>query len=148
MTEIHARGPISCGIDANYLDQYTGGIIVNTPGDIIDHIVEVTGWGTEPTTGTKYWWVRNSWGEYWGEMGFARVGFGSLLLEEECAWAVVGNFTTMDIPSKPVYEDGSNAAAENQDCGIWCTATLLESKGQCLCDGSDATSLAWERAGG
>merc|ERR1719232_1059299 len=64
MTEIKARGPIACGVDANYLVNYTDGIISDTPGEEIDHIISITGWGTSDE-GKKYWWVRNSWGEYW-----------------------------------------------------------------------------------
>jgi hypothetical protein len=35
------------------------------------------------------------WGEYWGEMGYIRVEMGknALHLEEDCAWAVVKDFT-------------------------------------------------------
>mmetsp|Transcript_25166 Transcript_25166/g.74830 ORF Transcript_25166/g.74830 Transcript_25166/m.74830 type:complete len:562 (-) Transcript_25166:140-1825(-) len=110
--EIHRRGPISCGIDANYILNYTGGVIADTPGESIDHIVSVTGWGTDEKSGLHYWWVRNSWGAYWGEMGFARVAFGSLLLETDCTWAEVGTFTDVDNQDSHCHEDGSNCLAE------------------------------------
>ena len=38
----------------------------------VDHIVSITGWGTAHD-GTKFWTVRNSWGEAWGEMGFSAL---------------------------------------------------------------------------
>jgi len=28
----------------------------------------VAGWGVDEVTGEKYWEIRNSWGEYWGEV--------------------------------------------------------------------------------
>ena len=68
MAEVYARGPVAAGIDANPLDQYVGGVITDTPAYEIQYIVSIVGWG-ETKKGVKYWVVRNSWGEYWGEMG-------------------------------------------------------------------------------
>lgn len=105
--EIYARGPISCGIDAAPILTYTGGI-VSMAGTGVDHVISVVGWGNE--AGTDYWIVRNSWGEYWGEMGYIRVekGHNALHLEEQCAWAVPGVYTTTNFPC---YEGGDNCAA-------------------------------------
>ena len=66
MKEIFHRGPISCGVDANPLLNYESGII-KTKGEGVDHVVSVVGWGTDTKDG-MFWIVRNSWGEYWGEM--------------------------------------------------------------------------------
>merc|ERR1712025_936050 len=90
--EIMARGPIACGIDASPILKYTGGI-VSDPGEMVDHVISIVGWGSEGSK--QYWIVRNSWGEYWGEMGYVRVekGNNALQLESECAWAVPDKFT-------------------------------------------------------
>jgi cathepsin X len=105
--EIFKRGPISCGIDATKILQYTGGIATEA-GDGVDHVVSVVGWGTDATAG-KYWIVRNSWGEYWGEMSYIRVQFGALALEDQCAWATVGDYTAAEkMNQKQCFEDGSN----------------------------------------
>ena len=105
--EIYARGPISCGIDASPILNYQGGV-VSMAGDMIDHVVSVVGWGNDPSAG-QYWIVRNSWGEYWGEMGYIRVAKGNnaLHLEEQCAWAVPKHWTEINYPCN---EDGSNCA--------------------------------------
>jgi len=129
--EISARGPISCAIDSSYLDEYTGGIIYDTPGEMTDHIISVTGWGTDAETGIQYWRVRNSWGDYWGEMGFARVAIGSLKLETDCAYAVPGTWTEMDNKPPSAFEDGSNLAAKNTKCGFWCTSSCKEGGSMC-----------------
>ena len=110
MAEIFERGPIACEIDANPLENYTGGIIdVSACGPRrfprkegltqkkvpdsyepdTNHIISVAGWGTAED-GIKYWIVRNSWGTYWGEGGWFRIvrGKNNLLIESYCAWAV------------------------------------------------------------
>merc|ERR1711965_1276969 len=89
--EIYARGPIACGIDASKILEYKSGVATGA-GDEVDHIISVVGWGNDPSEG-GYWIVRNSWGEYWGEMGYIRVKFGALLVEDQCAWATVDTFT-------------------------------------------------------
>merc|ERR1711972_115604 len=57
--------------------------------DDIDHIMEVAGWGETPA-GRKYWVIRNSWGTYWGEAGWAKLerGVNALMVESDCSWAV------------------------------------------------------------
>lgn len=103
--EIYARGPIACGIDAAPILKYKGGI-VDEPGSGVDHVISVVGWGAD-AAGKQYWIVRNSWGEYWGEMGYIRVAKGNnaLQLETDCAWAAVGAFTETNFPC---YEGGEN----------------------------------------
>jgi len=107
MKEIYNRGPISCGIDAAAILHYTGGIY-DGPGAEVDHVISVVGWGTDPSKG-RYWIIRNSWGEYWGEFGYIRSTFGSLQVEEECAWATLNSYTAPENSNQvPCYEDGSN----------------------------------------
>merc|ERR1712187_895174 len=69
MKEIYNRGPISCGIAADPLLNYESGIVTKwtIPIFSVDHVISVVGWGTDATHG-QYWIVRNSWGEFWGEM--------------------------------------------------------------------------------
>lgn len=58
----------------------------------VNHNVEILGWG-ETAAGVKYWIGRNSWGTYWGEGGFFRLGRGygmdkNLRVERDCQWMV------------------------------------------------------------
>lgn len=105
--EIYYRGPIACLVDAFFLLNYEGGII-KTQGELVDHVITVVGWGTDKVNGF-FWIIRNSWGEYWGEMGYARVGKNALLIESQCSWAVPGVFTAPEFKNQfPCHEDGEN----------------------------------------
>lgn len=111
MKEIYSRGPIACGIDATKLLNFEGGLVSDI-GDGIDHVVSVVGWSTDPKNGF-HWIVRNSWGEYWGEMGFVRVAEGALNIEEQCSWAVLGSFTAPEFNNQyPCHEGGDNCSDE------------------------------------
>ena len=72
-----------------------------------DHIISIVGWGYDQSLKKQYWNVRNSWGEYWGELGYIRVVLGDnqLGLEADCAWAKPGTWTEYNLPCN---EDGSN----------------------------------------
>lgn len=116
MDEIYKNGPIACGINAEDIVEYTGGIhdAPHKP-KIINHIISVVGWGYQPQTetlaATQYWIIRNSWGSYWGEMGFMRLVLGDnqLGIEKTCAYATPGTWTEHNVPC---YEDGSNCLSK------------------------------------
>jgi cathepsin X len=112
MAEIYARGPVTAGIAGQYLHNYTGGIITDKESPSwrnlpITHEVSIVGWGIDSTTGIQYWIVRNSHGEYWGELSFFRIELGMNLLgiESHISWATPGYWTVHNVPC---VQDGSN----------------------------------------
>ena len=48
-TEVMRNGPVTCGVHAEALLNYTGGIITASPSNSTkdDHALELIGWGTE-----------------------------------------------------------------------------------------------------
>ncbi|XP_035206656.1 dipeptidyl peptidase 1-like isoform X3 [Stegodyphus dumicola] len=83
--ELVSHGPIAVSFEV-YPDfvQYSGGVYHHTslrlgfnPFMITNHVVVVVGYGTDDKTGEKYWIVKNSWGESWGEEGFFRIRRGT-----------------------------------------------------------------------
>lgn len=88
MAEIYARGPVSCYIDANPIEEYSGGVSMYEGADGTNHAIQLAGWGVDQETGTPYWIGRNSWGRYWGEKGWFRIVRGGAYNPGECYWAV------------------------------------------------------------
>ncbi|CAB9496893.1 Cathepsin B-like cysteine proteinase [Seminavis robusta] len=107
--EVYARGPVAAGVNAEPIVKYEGGIVNNTHfwNMMVNHIVAIVGWGTDKATGKQYWIVRNSWGEYWGELGYFRIvmGHNALGIESTIAWATPAAFTVQNFPCN---EDGAN----------------------------------------
>jgi len=114
--EIYSRGSIACGINAEPILEYTGGVFSDTKevDKMVNHIVSIVGWGTDKESGKKYWIIRNSWGEYWGKLGymFLERGSNQLGIESKCSWAVLKDFTELNFPC---FEDGSNCRAKTED---------------------------------
>jgi len=87
MMEIVTNGPFAVGylvLDDFYY--YEGGIYHHVeaqqrddfdPYYGINHAVTLVGYGVEPSTGEKFWTVKNSWGDWWGESGFFRIRRGT-----------------------------------------------------------------------
>jgi len=89
---IYGGGPVACAMDVTEkFEAYTGGIFsekVLIP--ISNHIVSLVGWGVDPTTKEEYWIGRNSWGSYWGELGFFRIKMykENLGIENSCSYGI------------------------------------------------------------
>ncbi|GMH98783.1 hypothetical protein TrST_g11141 [Triparma strigata] len=111
--EIFARGPIACGINAEPILDYSGGVYTDTKFShkLVNHIISIVGWGSDDETGEQFWIIRNSWGEYWGEMGYVRLEMGKneLGIESQCSWATPGTFTEKNFPCT---EDGRNCSPQ------------------------------------
>ena len=92
--EIITRGPIACMVTNAPFNAYKDGIIDKAWDAKVGyaHTIEVVGWGEK--NGEKFWHVRNSWGEYWGEPASraccapTRTKHGAVGIEGMCAWAV------------------------------------------------------------
>mmetsp|Transcript_25114 Transcript_25114/g.34608 ORF Transcript_25114/g.34608 Transcript_25114/m.34608 type:complete len:383 (+) Transcript_25114:108-1256(+) len=71
-----SQQPISIAVSAsNFAFQFykTGVIDSFLCGHQLDHGVLLVGYGTDEVSGKKYWTVKNSWGDWWGEDGFLRI---------------------------------------------------------------------------
>ncbi|EOA13695.1 hypothetical protein CARUB_v10026767mg [Capsella rubella] len=70
-----SQQPVSVGLDGSgpAFKQYSGGIFDGEYcGTEQSHAVTIVGYGTSEE-GIKYWLLKNSWGEQWGENGYMRI---------------------------------------------------------------------------
>ena len=75
---LYSNGPLAIAINADPFQYYTGGIIDEDEWSCdpegLNFNVILVGYGNE--NGVDYWIIKNSWGDNWGENGYARVARG------------------------------------------------------------------------
>jgi len=74
LKEAVSLGPVSIAIEADtrYFQSYSSGIITGVNcGQNLDHGVLIVGYGEEKNI--KYWLVKNSWSNSWGDNGYVKI---------------------------------------------------------------------------
>lgn len=70
-------GPVSVAIDASNesFQFYSHGVYdePNCDPNNLDHGVLTVGYGVDKESGKKYWLVKNSWANAWGDQGFIKM---------------------------------------------------------------------------
>lgn len=87
-----ARQPVSVAVDgASIVFQlYGGGILSGFCFMDLNHAVTAVGYGQN--NGHEYWLIKNSWGEDWGESGYARMERGSSDKRGTCGIAMDASY--------------------------------------------------------
>jgi len=92
---LYYNGPVTIVVDSGGVDWqlYREGIAEprDCAPNVLNHAVLLVGYGVE--NGQKYWIIKNSWGDWWGEGGYMRLkrGHGNL-----CGVATMANYPTFD----------------------------------------------------
>ena len=108
MLEALWQQPVAVGVNIHALQFYESGIVKkedcppadSNPLKAINHAAVLTGWGYDEPTEQYYWILRNTYGDHWGEKGYARLAFGqddnnfgTCALYTEGNFPLVGNLT-------------------------------------------------------
>ena len=79
--EIYTNGPMTvfamASKDDCFSSSYKSGLMEEAAGNnytTINHAMTIVGYGVE--AGKNYLVIRNSWGTWWGEKGYAKLVFG------------------------------------------------------------------------
>ena len=95
-----------------------------------NHILSIVGWGRDATHG-DYWLLRNSWGTYWGEGGFAKIKMGgkNLGVENSCSWGTPAPMQAAQERAAPprLHQDVHDGRAVKAGT---CTLTMRRRRGR------------------
>jgi len=111
MSHIATVGPLAINVDASTWSEYESGVFngCNQANPDIDHVVQLIGYGTDASTKSDYWLIRNSWNPTWGEQGYMKL------------WRSPNEGCGVDI--RPQDGTGCNGGPANVTvcgtCGIW-----------------------------
>lgn len=73
MKALTYTGPLTVVVATDRWIHYSSGVYDGCTNYIIDHAVQLIGYGSDSGKGGGYWLLRNSWGTRWGEKGFMRL---------------------------------------------------------------------------
>jgi hypothetical protein len=122
--EVFLNGPVVAPLFlVNDFLVYRGGLYQETPTSTqlsdsrrqrILHAVKIVGWGS--MEGKNYWLIENSWGEDWGDHGFAKVVAGGDPDKRE--GIVVESFVLAGTPSSGKLGDDGDADLDLEDIDV------------------------------
>jgi C1A family cysteine protease len=113
-------GPIAAGVRAtNAFLGFAGGadqVFNEADNGSINHFVLITGWDDEAGA----WTIKNSWGEGWGDQGFAQISYGSNSIGHSAFW-VQGYESGRRAPRRCLPMDAARLEARSVN-GRWVAA--------------------------
>jgi hypothetical protein len=111
-----ANGPISVGVDASSTNfQSSKGLISCPAGGQINHAILLVGYNT------THWFIKNSWGTYWGNLGYGYIDKNNdcLLRQEiDIIYTQYNNQSTSTVPLTVSMTDSYGDGWEGSIVGI------------------------------
>ncbi|MCK4340214.1 MAG: hypothetical protein KAY37_00640 [Phycisphaerae bacterium] len=108
------HGPVSTCVYVDYPFQAYDGDVFNacTNNQPINHAVVLVGWDDNQGT-NGVWFLRNSWGPYWGENGYMRIEYGCSLIGYATCYV---DYTRADCNTNGVRDTEDIANGTSADC--------------------------------
>ena len=92
-----AQQPVSVVVAINQnFQSYESDVFEGPCGTELNHAVTIIGYDTTDD-GKKYWLIKNSWGESWGENGYMKLLRESGEPEGVCGVAMKASYPTLDL---------------------------------------------------
>ncbi|XVF40357.1 hypothetical protein PTKIN_Ptkin01aG0107000 [Pterospermum kingtungense] len=92
-----ANQPVSVALDGSGPEfrSYSSGVFNGDCGSALTHAVTIIGYGTSDEDGKKYWLIKNSWGQSWGENGYMRIERDVATPGGLCGLAIKASYPTI-----------------------------------------------------
>ena len=92
-----ASGPVSVAIQADEaaFQHYAGGVLTAACGTELDHGVLAVGYGVDEATGVKFYKIKNSWSDQWGEGGYIKIERGGGQVGGQCGILMAASYPTL-----------------------------------------------------
>ena len=115
--------PLAIGMNVKPLQLYGGGLVQmedcppasSDQISAINHAAVVVGWGVDEESDTPYWLLKNSYGQDWGENGYARL---EMAFDRDTNYGVCGFFSEQNYP-----------LTDGRDCAEGSTKKWSEKRG-------------------
>jgi len=128
------KNPVSGFVAHDDMQFHSQGVITSSCQHQIDHAITIVGYGSDG--GKEFFKIRNSWGQQWGESGYARLASSSnagCILKDGYAFPKLSGSGPSPGPPSPgpaPYPSGCVDKMDQNSCSAWANQGYCQRSGQ------------------